>query len=122
MQLKEARAASNLELGAGSLETSADANKGYGLRERKSRWDAQEPRGSIYTVIRELGPKMPYYRRSCGSQFPNGCICGPYGEAMITFLRIAFSEPVLDMQIDAHLVLNCGNLQETNSEPENPTS
>ena len=37
------------------------------------------PRGSIYTTIRELGPKIPYYRRNYGSQFPNGCICGPSG-------------------------------------------
>ena len=31
------------------------------------------PRRSICTTIRELGPKMPYYRRNYGSQFPNGC-------------------------------------------------
>ena len=37
------------------------------------------PRGSIYTTISELGPKIPYYRRNYGSQFPNGCICGPSG-------------------------------------------
>ena len=39
----------------------------------------KRPRGSIYTTIRELGPKMPYYRRNYGSQLPNGCICGPPG-------------------------------------------
>ena len=33
----------------------------------------------MYTTIRELGPKMPYYRRNYGSRFPNGCICGPSG-------------------------------------------
>ena len=32
------------------------------------------PRGSICTTIRELGPKIPYYIRNYGSQFPNGCI------------------------------------------------
>ena len=37
------------------------------------------PRGSIYTTIRELGPKVQYYRRNYGSQFPNGCTCGPSG-------------------------------------------
>ena len=38
------------------------------------------PRGSMTTTtIRELGPKIPYYRRNYGSQFPNGCICGPSG-------------------------------------------
>ena len=37
------------------------------------------PRGFIYTTIRELGPQIPYYRRNYGSQFPNGCICGPSG-------------------------------------------
>ena len=37
------------------------------------------PRGSTYTTIRELGPKIPYYRRNYGSQFLNGCICGPSG-------------------------------------------
>ena len=37
------------------------------------------PRGSIYTTIREVGPEIPYYRRNYGSQFPNGCICGPSG-------------------------------------------
>ena len=37
------------------------------------------PRGSTYTTIRELGPKIPYYRRNYGSQFPYGCICGPSG-------------------------------------------
>ena len=37
------------------------------------------PRGSIYTTIKELGPIIPYYRRNHGSQFPNGCICGPSG-------------------------------------------
>ena len=36
-------------------------------------------RGSIYTTIRGLGPKIPYYRRNYGSQFPNSCICGPSG-------------------------------------------
>ena len=39
-----------------------------------------KPRGSMYTTIRELGPKIPYDGRSYGSQFPNGCICGPCGE------------------------------------------
>ena len=24
---------------------------------------------------------MPYYRRNYGSQFPDGCICGPSGNA-----------------------------------------
>ena len=33
----------------------------------------------IYITMRELGPKIPYYRRNYGSQFPNGCICGPSG-------------------------------------------
>ena len=28
------------------------------------------PRRSIYTTIKELGPKIPYYRRNYGSQFP----------------------------------------------------
>ena len=37
------------------------------------------PRGSIYTTIRELGPQIAYYRRKYGSQFSNGCICGPSG-------------------------------------------
>ena len=37
------------------------------------------PRGSIHTISRELGPKLPYYRRNYGCQFPNGCICGPSG-------------------------------------------
>ena len=37
------------------------------------------PRGSIYTSIRELGPKVLYYRRNFGSQLPSGCICGPSG-------------------------------------------
>ena len=37
------------------------------------------PTGSIHTTSRELGPKTPNYRRNYGSQFPNGCICGPYG-------------------------------------------
>ena len=37
------------------------------------------PRGSIHTTIRELGPKIPYYIRNYGSQFPSGCICGPSG-------------------------------------------
>ena len=37
------------------------------------------PRGSTCTTIRELGPKIPYYRRNYGSQFPNDCICGPSG-------------------------------------------
>ena len=37
------------------------------------------PRGSIYTTIRELGPKIPYNGRNSASQFPNGCICGPFG-------------------------------------------
>ena len=37
------------------------------------------PRGSIYTTIRELGPKTPYYIRNYGSPFPNSCICGPSG-------------------------------------------
>ena len=27
-------------------------------------WDCRKPRGSIYTTIRELGPKIPYYRRN----------------------------------------------------------
>ena len=33
----------------------------------------------MYTTTRELGPKISYYRRNFGSQFPNGCICGPSG-------------------------------------------
>ena len=41
------------------------------------------PRGSIYTTIGELGPKIPHCRRNYGSQFPNGCICGPSGYCMI---------------------------------------
>ena len=36
-------------------------------------------RGSRGTTTRELGPKIPYYRRNYGSQFPNGCVCGPSG-------------------------------------------
>ena len=43
------------------------------------------PRGSIYTTIRELGPEIPYYRRNYGSQFPNGCICGPSGVVAIFY-------------------------------------
>ena len=42
------------------------------------------PRGSTYTTIRELGPKIPYYRRNYGPQFPNGCICGPSGILLAT--------------------------------------
>ena len=34
----------------------------------------------IYITTRELGPKIPYYRRNYGYQFPNGCICGPSGQ------------------------------------------
>ena len=37
----------------------------------------REPRGSIYTTVRKLGLKIPYNKRNYGSQFPNGCICGP---------------------------------------------
>ena len=44
------------------------------------------PKGSTYTTIRELGPKIPYYRRNYGSQFPNGCICGPSRNEMETEL------------------------------------
>ena len=36
-------------------------------------------RGSVYTTSRELGPKIPFYRRNYRSQLPNGCICGPSG-------------------------------------------
>ena len=32
--------------------------------------------------MRELGPKIPHYRRNYGSQPPNGCICGPCGKGM----------------------------------------
>ena len=28
--------------------------------------DTETPRGSVYTTIRELGPKIPYYRRNYG--------------------------------------------------------
>ena len=45
--------------------------KGLGFREECGRL-----RGSIYKTIRDLGPKIPYCRRNCGSQIPNGCICG----------------------------------------------
>ena len=37
----------------------------------------------MYTTIRELGPKIPYYRRNYGSQFPNSCIYGPSGFGMV---------------------------------------
>ena len=50
------------------------------------------PRGSIiYTTIRELGPKIPDFRRNYGSQFPNACICGPSGRVVSTqlFMREA---------------------------------
>ena len=41
------------------------------------------PRGSLHITIKELGPQIPYYRRNYGSQFPNGCICGPSGPCML---------------------------------------
>ena len=44
------------------------------------------PTGSIYTTIREVGPNIPYYRRDYGSQFPNGCICGPSGLVSVRVL------------------------------------
>ena len=34
-----------------------------------------------------IGPKIPYYIKNYGSQFPNGCICGPSGCAF-TFSRV----------------------------------
>ena len=45
----------------------------------------------ICTNIRELGPKIPYFRRNYGSQFPNGCTCGPSGRVVSTqlFMREA---------------------------------
>ena len=52
------------------------------------------PRGSMYTTIRELGPKKPYYRRKCGSQFSNGCICGPSGNPMKLEPRAKLRESV----------------------------
>ena len=45
-------------------------------------------RGSICTTIRELGPKIPYYRRNYGSQFPDGCICGPSGSMLNACLKL----------------------------------
>ena len=36
----------------------------------------QSQRVHICTTIRELGPKIPYYRRNYGSRFPNSCIFG----------------------------------------------
>ena len=51
------------------------------------------PRGSIYTTIRELCPKIPCSRRNYGSQFLNGCICGPSGLAnrrTLSFLGFLF--------------------------------
>ena len=54
------------------------------------------PRGSIYTTIMELGPKMPYYRRNFGSQLPNGYICGPSGFFDLDFMRINTVEERLD--------------------------
>ena len=42
----------------------------------------------IYTTIRELGPKMPYYRRNYGSQFTNGCIRGPAGYMQVKGLGL----------------------------------
>ena len=56
------------------------------------------PRGSIYTTIRELGPKIPYYRRNYGSQFPNGCICGPSGSP-----KLAWSSIQTSLQQDSNL-------------------
>ena len=46
------------------------------------------PRGSIYTTIRESGPKILYYRRDHGSQFFNGCICGPSGVGFLDQCRV----------------------------------
>ena len=60
-------------------KTCFDALKLLQTRFRKTEILISSPRGSIYTAIRELGPKMAYYRRNHGSQFPNGCICGPSG-------------------------------------------
>ena len=37
------------------------------------------PEGPYIQLLGALGPKIPYYRRNYGSQFPNGCICGPSG-------------------------------------------
>ena len=53
------------------------------VRARSSpRHESTNPRGSIYTTIREVGLKIPYYRRHSGSQFPNGSVC--------TISRVAF--------------------------------
>ena len=52
-------------------------------------------RESMYTTIRELGPKIPYYRRNYGSQFPNGCICGPSG-TIIRIMKLISGNPLND--------------------------
>ena len=60
---------------------------------------ASKPRGSIYTTIRELGPKIPYYIKNYGSQFPNGCICGPSGKDIDRLLSSPASLELLQLSL-----------------------
>ena len=57
-----------------------------------------DPRGSIYTTIKELGPKIPYHGRNYGSQFPNGCICGPSGDPYLPIISVFLGSEIGPVQ------------------------
>ena len=64
------------------LKLQNESPKGQDSLVVKDSGSLRNPRRSMYTTIRELGPKIPYYTRNYGSQFPNGCICGPSGNGL----------------------------------------
>ena len=57
----------------------------------------------------ELGTQIPYYRRNYGSQFPNGCICGPSGIRILGYTLLCFRADrlgVLPVRIRKPPILN----------------